>query len=90
MVVPSDLTKVIIKPALNDQTAEALDRMRVIYGLKPMKSLTNIGGTSSRIGTQNNGDTFNINGLSLKNVTRGTTLGELADAARGLPLHYNS
>lgn len=90
MVVPSDLTKVIIKPALNNQTAEALDRMRVIYGLKPMTSLTNIGGTSSRIGTQNNGDTFNINGLSLPNVTRGTTLGELADAARGLPLHYNS
>lgn len=94
MVVPSDLTKVIIKPALNNQTAEALDRMRVIYGLKPMTSLTNIGGSTTTNSGDSIGTLINIGGIkvdteSAKYVTLSQVAQWASDGARSLPLHYN-
>lgn len=89
LILPPDLTRTVIRPALDGETAQALDRMRVIYGARPTQT-TNIRGGSA-IGTQNNGDTFIINGIDLsKHITRGTSIGELADLAGGLPMYYNS
>ena len=65
--------------------------MRAIYGTgSAVSPLAALMGRSS-IGTQNNGDTFVINGMDVsQRVSMGTTIGELATLAHRLPLRYNS
>lgn len=91
LILPPDLTQAVLRPALDRKTAAALDMMRAIYGtgsaVSPLAAL--IGRNS--IGTQNNGDTFVINGMDVsQRVSMGTTIGELATLAHRLPLRYNS
>lgn len=91
LILPPDLTQAVLRPALDRKTAAALDMMRAIYGTgSAVSPLAALMGRSS-IGTQNNGDTFVINGMDVsQRVSMGTTIGELATLAHRLPLRYNS
>lgn len=80
-VVPPDLTKKILDPVNNDLSRRGLDTLRNLFDVTPLLPQP----VDRSIGTQNNGDSYVINGLSVGEQTaRTTTVYELARLARSL------
>lgn len=91
LILPSDLTKAILSPALTQNVANQIEKLGVLTGARPVAPGASVPGTSvNRIGTQNNNcNSFQVflNGMQVPNITAGTTLGELAQTARNLSLY---
>lgn len=84
LVLGPRLTELLLEPKRNEEAERAMRNIGIMYGEKSTPVPQTAG---NRIGTQNNGDTFNINGIDVRSiVNRGTTIGELADMARDLGL----
>lgn len=87
LVVPPDITEKMLKPQRTVESERALRELGIIYGARSAPLTT--AGANNSIGTQNNGNTYNINvdGVDMRNVSEGMTLGEMCSAARTLALH---
>ena len=88
MVLPPSTTSKLLNAEVNGAFDALLDHLGIVTAAG--ESYAGIGGSVSRttIGTQNNGDTFSIGGITISEAqARGTTVYELAQMARGLSLH---
>lgn len=65
LVLPPDLTRAVLTPALDGETAKALDQMRVLYGTKSAASVS-FGGATTDNGTH----------IGVQYVVDGVTLSE--------------
>ena len=95
LILPPDLTRTVMRPALDGETAQALDRMRVIYGAKTVATPSVFGSHT----TNNSGDTIGVlyqigdicvDGESAKHCTLSDVSSWLVDQSGCLPLHYNN
>lgn len=87
LVLPPDITERLLSPVGNNIVRDRMDDLREILGMRPESGTT----TSSTIGTQNNGDTYMMNGVTLtEGAARTTTVYDLAQMARSLGAYQRS
>ena len=94
LILPPDLTKTVIRPALDGATARALDNMRVVYGMKPAQSMTlAYGNTYADSGTHIETQ-YVVNGMTISQDSAKYLTVEAAmrflRSANNLPLYYRS
>lgn len=87
MVLPPDITERILRPTSNAFVDGRMDGLRAMLGMR-----TEFGSAgSTKIGTQNNGDNYIMNGVSIsEGKARSTTVYELAQMARSLGSYQRS
>lgn len=87
LVLPPDITERLLSPVGNNIVRDRMDDLREMLGLKPESGTIN----NSSIGTQNNGDTYTMNGVTLtEGAARTTTVYDLAQMARSLGAYQRS
>ena len=86
MVLPPDITNALLSPVSNGLVSSRLNDIRMWLGMKP-----EAGTTRNSIGTQNNGDNYIMNGVSIgEQAARSTTVYDLAHIARNLGAYQRS
>ena len=87
MILPPDITERILRPTSNAFVDGRMDGLRAMLGMR-----TEFGSAgSTKIGTQNNGDNYIMNGVSIsEGKARSTTVYELAQMARSLGSYQRS
>ena len=87
MILPPDITSRLLTPISNGSVRQSLDDLRALVGLRSM--LGSAGSTS--IGTQNNGDIYTMNGVTIsEHEARTTSVYDLAQMARSLGAYQRS
>ena len=83
MILPPDITKAILSPVSDGLVMNRLDMMRQCFGIGGSNTSGAYSGYS--IGTQNNGDTYNMNGYSIsEQQAKSMTVYDFARLAKGL------
>lgn len=87
MVLPPDITERLLTPVNNGYVRGRMDDLRSMLGMQ-----TEFGSVdNTRIGTQNNGDIYTMNGVTIsEGQAKGTTVYELAQMARNLGAYKRS
>ncbi len=86
MVLPPDITNALLSPVSNGLVSSRLNDIRMWLGMKP-----EAGTVGNSIGTQNNGDNYIMNGVSIgEQAARSTTVYDLAHIARNLGAYQRS
>lgn len=87
MILPPDITERILRPTRNAFVDGRMDGLRAMLGMR-----TEFGSAgSTKIGTQNNGDNYIMNGVSIsEGKARSTTVYDLAQMARSLGSYQRS
>ena len=87
MVLPPDITERLLTPINNGFVRGRMDDLRSMLGMQ-----TEFGSVdNTRIGTQNNGDIYTMNGVTIsEGKARSTTVYELAQMARSLGSYQRS
>lgn len=87
MVLPPDITSRLLSPVSNSFVSGRMDDLRSMLGMR-----TQFGSVdNTRIGTQNNGDNYVMNGVTIsEGQARTTTVYDLAQIARSLGAYQRS
>ena len=87
MILPPDITERILRPTRNAFVDGRMDGLRAMLGMR-----TEFGSAgSTKIGTQNNGDIYTMNGVTIsEGQARVTTVYDLAQMARNLGAYKRS
>ena len=87
MVLPPDLTERILSPTKNAFVNDRMDGLRAMLGMR-----TSFGSVdNTRIGTQNNGNIYTMNGVTIsEGKARTTSVYDLAQMARSLGAYQRS
>ena len=89
LILPPDITKAILKPGLTNEVAERLNELGILTGARGVSTLKMNSGNS--IGTQNNGDVYQLGGITLSQeqadvMTVSQLVGYASEFARALDL----
>lgn len=87
MILPPDITSRLLSPVSNSFVSGRMDDLRSMLGMR-----TQFGSVdNTRIGTQNNGDNYVMNGVTIsEGQARTTTVYDLAQIARSLGAYQRS
>jgi hypothetical protein len=87
MVLPPDITSRLLSPVSNSFVSGRMDDLRSILGMRTQFGTVD----NTRIGTQNNGDNYVMNGVTIsEGQARTTTVYDLAQIARSLGAYQRS
>lgn len=88
-ILPPDITRAMLSPMRNGAFADRMDELRYLYGIKRGGALSGMSRASS-IGTQNNGDIFQLGNVTLtEQQAKNTTVYDFAQIARTLAVRKN-
>ena len=88
-ILPPDITRAMLSPTRNGAFADRMDELRYLYGIKRGGVLSGMSRASS-IGTQNNGDIFQLGNVTLtEQQAKNTTVYDFAQIARTLAVRKN-
>ena len=87
MVLPPDITSRLLSPVSNSFVSGRMDDLRSMLGMRTQFGTVD----NTRIGTQNNGDNYVMNGVTIsEGQARTTTVYDLAQIARSLGAYQRS
>ena len=87
MVLPPDITNRLLSPVSNSFVSGRMDDLRSMLGMRTQFGTVD----NTRIGTQNNGDNYVMNGVTIsEGQARTTTVYDLAQIARSLGAYQRS